>query len=136
MCVNLIRTLSPLLYVCSGGVAVHSYGRLLPVNFLVTEPDQIEGPDGVGRVNCTTPRAAASFQTSLKDAVTEDKNINLYQIRNGNTATLIVSNIRRNFKNRKIYCNSLSHFFFLQISAQSEWARVTNTHSFTALQAH
>ena len=115
---------------------MHSFGRLIPINFLVTEPEQIEGPDGVGRVNCTTPRAAARFQTSLKDAVTEDINVNpnLYQIRNGNTATLIVNNIRRNFKNRKIYCNSLSHFFFLQISGQSERARVTSTHSFTVLQ--
>ena len=117
-------------------MAVHSYGRLIPINFLVTEPEQIEGPDGVGRVNCTTPRAAARFQTSLKDAVTEDINVNpnLYQIRNGNMATLIVNNIRRNFKNRKIYCNSLRHFFFLQISGQSEWARLTSTHSFTVLQ--
>ena len=115
---------------------MHSYGRLIPINFLVTEPEQIEGPDGVGRVNCTTPRAAGSFQTSLKDAVTEDINVNpnLYQIRNGNTATLIVNNIRRNFKNRKIYYNSLSHFFFLQISGQSEWTRLTSTHSFTVLQ--
>ena len=124
-------------------MAVHSYGRLIPINFLVTEPEQIEGPDGVGRVNCTTPRAAGRFQTSLKDAVTEDINVNpnLYQIRSGNTATLIVNNIRRNFKNRKIYCNSLSHFFFLQMSDQSEWARVTTlihrvtapTHMYTGI---
>ena len=110
---------------------MHSYGRLIPINFLVTEPEQIEGPDGVGRVNCTTPRAAARFQTSLKDAVTEDINVNpnLYQIRSGNTATLIINSIRRNFKNRKIYCDSLRHFFFLQISGQSEWARVTTHHT-------
>lgn len=115
---------------------MHSYGRLIPVNFLVTDPEQIEGPDGVGRVNCTTPRGAARFQTSLKDAVTEDINVNsnLYQMRNGNTATLIVNNIRKNFNNRKIYCNSLGHFFFLQISGQSELVRVTSTHPFTELQ--
>lgn len=132
MCVHHVSTLSPLLYVRSGSMAVHSYGRLIPVNFLVTEPEQIEGPDGVGRVNCTTPRGAARFQTSLKDAVTEDINVNsnLYQMRNGNTATLIVNNIRKNFNNRKIYCNSLGHFFFLQISGQSEWVKVTSTHPF------
>lgn len=112
----------------SGGVVVHSYGRLVPINFLLTEPEQIEGLDAVGRVNCTTAGAAANFQTDLNNAVSKDSNEDLYQIKNGSTATLIVDNIRRNFMNRQIFCNGLSHFFFLHFSAQGKWGRVNGTH--------
>ena len=111
---------------------MHSYGRLIPVNFLVTEPEQIEGPDGVGRVNCTTSGMAANFQNNLTmiSAVTGDKNAVLHQIKSDSTATLIVKNIRRaKFKNRQIFCNSLSHFFFLHLSEQGEWTRDNGLHS-------
>lgn len=110
---------------------MHSYGRLIPVNFLVTKPEQIEGPDGVGRVNCTASRGEASFQNSLIEAVTEVENENLYQIRSGSTATLIVDNIRRNFMNRQIFCNSLNHRFFLHFSDRSECTTFTTLQNLT-----
>ena len=100
---------------------MHSYGRLIPVNFLVTEPEQIEGPDGVGRVNCTTSGMAANFQNASLTSVTEDSNEELYQIRMDTTTTLIVRNARRqNFTNMLVHCNGQSHILYLHLSSQSE----------------
>ena len=108
---------------------MHSYGRLVPINFLLTEPEQIEGLDAVGRVNCTTPGTNATFQIDLINAVSTDQNADVYQIKNGSTATLIADNIRRNFINRQILCNGLSHLFFLHFSSQGEWGRVSGAHT-------
>lgn len=109
---------------------MHSFGRLVPINFLLTKPEQIEGLDAVGRLNCISPGTNATFQTDRTNAVSKDSNEDLYQIKNGSAATLIVDNIRRNFMNRQIFCNGLSHFFFLHFSAQGEWGRVNGTHSY------
>ena len=34
--------------ICAGGRVVHSYGRLIPHEFPITDLQQISGPDGVG----------------------------------------------------------------------------------------
>ena len=36
----------------SGGDVVHSYGRLIPHEFPITDLQQISGPDGIGRITC------------------------------------------------------------------------------------
>ena len=120
----------------SGGVTFHSYGRLLPTNFLVTEPEQIEGPDGVGRVNCTTTRTFADFQNDSLTSVTEDNNEDLHQIHMGASATLIVKSTRRqNFSNTLVYCNG--HSLYLHLSAQSEGQDThTHTHTHRHTQTH
>ena len=99
---------------------MHSYGRLLPTNYLVTEPEQIEGPDGIGRVNCTSIGTTAKFQTISLTSVTEDSNEEIYQITQDSTATLVVRNTRAaNFTNTLVYCNGQNRSLYLHLSTQS-----------------
>ena len=98
-----------------GWHSIVTYGRLLPTNFLLTEPEQIEGPDGVGRVNCTATGTFADFQNGPLIS-TEDNNEDLHQIHMGASATLIVKSTRRlNFSNTLVYCNG--HSLYLHLSA-------------------
>ena len=43
----------------TGGSVVHSYGRLIPHEFPITDLQQISGPDGIGRINCTVSSGTA-----------------------------------------------------------------------------
>ena len=98
----------------AGGRVVHSYGRLIPHEFPVTNINQILGPDGNGRINCTDSSGAASFIRPGKglgsDGVTQEMN--------GVTATLVVS--RTNASGFQIHCvNMTTNFFSLSMSSAS-----------------
>ena len=43
------------------GRVVHSYGRLIPHEFPITDLQQISGPDGIGRITCTVSNGTARF---------------------------------------------------------------------------
>ena len=47
--------------ICADGSVVHSYGRLIPHEFPITDLQQISGPDGIGRINCTVSSGTARF---------------------------------------------------------------------------
>ena len=46
-------------FIC--GSAVHSYGKLIVHEFLITDLQQIYGPDGIGRINCTVSSGTVRF---------------------------------------------------------------------------
>ena len=114
-CINEIHSVN-LVYAKSGGHVVHSYSRLIPHEFPITDLQQISGPDGIGRITCTDSSGIARFYGP--GGVLESDGVT--QIRNGDTTTLEV-NATDNFHNRDVYCkNSTTNYFYIFISATSE----------------
>ena len=103
----------------SGGRVVHSYGRLIPHEFPITDLQQISGPDGIGRITCTVSSGTARFGANGGTVVGGGVN----ETRNGATATLVVnpSNVD-SFQNRQLYCTDINtNFFYLFISSASKY---------------
>ena len=100
-----------------GGHVVHSYGRLIPHEFPITDLQQISGPDGIGRINCTVSSGTTRFdgrQLAIGG---------VSQTKNGATATLVVnlSNVSI-FQNRDLYCHdSAINYFYLFLSSTSKY---------------
>ena len=106
-----------ILSILVGGSVVHSLGRLIPHEFPVTDLQQISGPDGIGRINCTVSSGTARFVANGGQLETGG----VTQTRNGATATLAVNptNIG-SFQNGDLYCtSSATNFFYLFISSTS-----------------
>ena len=104
---------------CAGGDVVHSYGRLIPHEFPVTNQQQISGPDGIGRITCTVSSGTARFVAN--GGMLETGGVS--ETQNGATATLVVnpSNID-SFQNRALYCTAINtNFFYLFISSASKY---------------
>ena len=107
----------------SGGRVVHSYGRLIPHEFPITDLQQISGPDGIGRITCTVSSGTAMFVANGGRLETGG----VSQTRNGATATLVVnlSNVGR-FQNRGLSCTNIkANFFYLFISSASKYTYST-----------
>ena len=104
---------------CAGGDVVHSYGRLIPHEFPITDLQQISGPDGIGRITCTVSSGTARFIANGGQLETGG----VTQTSNGATATLVVSpSDVDSFPNRGLYCtNSATNFFYLFISSASKY---------------
>ena len=106
---------------CAGGRVVHSYGRLIPHEFPITDLQQISGPDGIGRITYIVSSGTARFVANAGRLETGE----VSQTRNGSTATLLVnpSNVG-SFQNRGIFCNNVNvraNFFYLYISSASKF---------------
>ena len=110
--------------ICAGGRVVHSYGRLIPHEFPITDLQQISGPGWIGRINCTVSSGTARFKPHNETARFNANSGNkletggVSQTRIGFTTTLVVnmSNIDR-FQNRGLYCTNFNaNFFYLFIS--------------------
>ena len=104
---------------CTGGRVVHSYGRLIPHEFPITDLQQISGPDGIGRITCTVSSGAVRFAANGGQLETGG----VSQTKNGATATLVVnsSNVD-SFRNRDLYCTNIStDFFYLFLSSASKY---------------
>ena len=101
----------------AGGSVVHSYGRLIPHEFPITDLQQISGPDGIGRITCTVSSESARFIANGGQLETGG----VTQTRNGATATLVVNVADvEGFQNRQLYCtSSATNFFSLSISSAS-----------------
>ena len=98
----------------TGGCVVHSYGRLIPHEFPITDLQQISGPDGIGRITCTVRSETARFGVNGGQLETGG----VSQTRNGATATLVVnpSNVG-SFQNSALFCTNINtNFFYLFIS--------------------
>ena len=105
---------SLVLHTHSGGRVVHSYGRLIPHEFPITDLQQISGPDGIGRITCTVSSGTATFLRLFKELETGG----VFQTRNGVTATLVVNATNfAIFNNRDAYCNSFDTYFYLFLSS-------------------
>ena len=104
-----------------GGDVVHSYGRLIPHEFPITDLQQMSGQDGIGRITCTLSSRRARF-VSNSDTVRELETGGVSEARNGATATLVVnpSNVY-SFQNRDLYCTDYNNFFYLFISSASKY---------------
>ena len=100
-----------------GGDVVHSYGRIIPHEFPITDLQQISGPDRIGRITCTVSSGTARFITNGGQLETGGVSQTT-----GATATLVVntSNVG-SFQNRGLYCTSFSTFFYLFISSTSNY---------------
>ena len=114
---------------CSGGRVVHSYGRLIPHEFPITDLRQISGPDGIGRITCTVSSGTARFVRP--GGVLESDGVT--QTRNGTIFTLVVnpSNVD-SFQNRGLYCtNAATNYFYLFISSASKYTscKVNSAHN-------
>ena len=107
----------------SGGRVVHSYGRLIPHEFPITDLQQISGPDGIGRITCTVSSGTARF---VANSVGLDIG-GVFQTRNGATARLVVnpSNVG-SFQNRGLSCTNINtNFFYLSLSSASKYTYST-----------
>ena len=107
---------------CAGGDVVHSYGRLIPHEFPITDLQQISGPDGIGNITCTVSRKTAKFLANGGQLETDG----VTQTENGRTSTLTVnpSNVD-SFQNRDLYCsNADTNFFYLFLSSASKYTWV------------
>ena len=104
---------------CAGGRVVHSYGRLIPGDFPITDLQQISGPDGIGRITCTNSSRTARFIANGGQLETGG----VSQTRNGSTATLVVNPSNGDsFQNRQLYCTNINtNFFYLFISSASKF---------------
>ena len=101
----------------SGGSVVHSYGRLIPHEFPITDLQLITGPDGIGRITCTVSSGTAGFVADGGQLETGG----VSETRNGATATLVVNTTDvGSFQNRDLYCTDIkSNFIYLFISSTS-----------------
>ena len=109
----------------AGGHVVHSYGRLIPFEFPITDLQQISGPDGIGRVTCTVSSGTARFIANGGQLETGG----VSQTRNGAISTLVVkpSNVD-SFQNRDLYCHdSATNYFYLFLSSISKCTILYNT---------
>ena len=96
-----------------GGLVVHSYGRLIPHEFPITDLQQISDSCGIGRINCTDSSGRAMFSRPGKKlevaGVTSTTR---------NKATLVVK--RNNVSGFQLYCiSTISTFFSLSLSNAS-----------------
>ena len=93
----------------AGGSVVHSYGRLIPHEFPITDLQQISGASMIGKVNCTVSNGTARLISPSGEEADRLTN---------QTAVLVV-NLNTN---RDFYCNSnnTNHFYIYITSNNSE----------------
>ena len=104
---------------CAGGRVVHSYGRLIPHEFPITDLHFISGPDGF-QINCTNTDGGARFQNPGGSSLVNGE---VMQIKTGDVATLVVKpNELSRFQNRNLYCINSANFFYLFLSSSSKYA--------------
>ena len=104
---------------CTGGDIVHSYGRLIPHEFPITDLQQISGPDGIGRITCTVSSGRARFVVNSGQLETGGVSMTRKA-----TTTLNTSNVD-SFRNRALYCTNIdTNFFYLFISSASKFTCV------------
>ena len=99
-----------------GGQVVHSYGRLIFHERVITDKQQLQPPNndsGDGRIECTVSSGGAGF-TYNKHNVTNDTSEDVHQIRNGSTATVVIRDRAfNNFANFEGNCTRIYHYLFL-----------------------
>ena len=101
------------------GHVVHSYGRLIPHEFPITDLQQISGPDGIGQITCTVSSGTAEFTISrnpLPEGVNETKN--------EATASLTVNATDvDSFHNIEGHCTARFTYFYVFLSAKSKCSK-------------
>ena len=110
-----LQSLASLSVFHSGGRVVHSYGRLIPHEFPITNLQQMSGPDGIGRINCTVSSGRARFYRPVRIPVTNQDTLAMKRV------TLVVNTNVANFRNRERYCkNAKTNYFYIFLSFKSK----------------
>ena len=99
-----------------GGQVVHSYGRLIFHERVITDKQQLQPPNndsGDGRIECTNSSGKARFNYYGR-TVPIGTSGDVHQIRNGPTATVVIRDRAfNNFVNFEGNCAGIYHYLFL-----------------------
>ena len=99
-----------------GGQVVHSYGRLIFHERVITDKQQLQPPNkdrGDGRIECTVSSGGAMFKYDERN-VTTGTSGDVHQIRNGSNATVVIRDrVFNNFVNFEGKCAGIYHYLFL-----------------------
>ena len=110
----------------SGGNVVHSYGRLIPHEFPITDLQQISGPDGIGRITCTVSNGTSRF--AANGGQLETGGVTQPGSGNAPTAALVVNTTNvGSFNNRGLHCNNFDPFFYLFLSSKRKYIKQYTT---------
>ena len=106
----------------SGGGVVHSYGRLIFYERVITDKQQLQplnNDSGDGRIECKVSSEEAGFSYRGLD-VSQDTSQEVHQIRKKSfDATIVIRNEGfNNFGNLEGKCDILHHYLFL---SNCEW---------------
>ena len=99
-----------------GGRVVHSYGRLIFNERVITDKQQLQPPNnasGDGRIECRVSSGGAMFSYHGRTKG-GDTSGDVHEIRSGSTATLVIRDRAfNNFVNFEGYCAGIYHYLFL-----------------------
>ena len=99
-----------------GGQVVHSYGRLIFNERVITDKQQLQPPNndsGDGRIECRVRSGEAMF-TYNGYTVPTGTSGDVHQIRRGSTATVVVRDRAfSNFVNIEGNCGGIYHYLYL-----------------------
>ena len=99
-----------------GGQVVHSYGRLIFNERVITDKQQLQPPNndsGDGRIECRLSSGEAMFNYPAHGVPT-DTSEDVHEIRSGSTATVVIRDRAfNNFVNLEGTCAGIYHYLFL-----------------------
>ena len=99
-----------------GGQVVHSYGRLIFHERVITDKQQLQPPNndsGDGMIECTNSSGGTMFSYHGRDIAT-DTSGDVHQIISGSTATVVIRDrVFNNFVNFEGKCAGIYHYLFL-----------------------
>ena len=100
-----------------GGAVVHSYGRLIFHERVITDKRQLQPPNndtGDGRIECTTMNSNRARFDYFGYKLSNNTNAESYEVRNGSKALIIIRNDAfSNFKSNEERCAELYHYLLL-----------------------
>ena len=99
-----------------GGQVVHSYGRLIFNERVITDKQQLQPPNndsGDGRIECRVSSRGARF-SYYGHTIPIDTSEDVHLIINGSTATVVIRDRAfNNFVNFEWNCSGIYHYLFL-----------------------
>ena len=99
-----------------GGQVVHSYGRLILHERVITDKQQLQPPNnnrGDGRIECRVSSGGATFLYHGRNVLT-DTSEDVHQIISGSNATVVIrERAFNNFANFEGRCAGIYHYLFL-----------------------
>ena len=99
-----------------GGQVVHSYGRLILNERVITDKQQLQPPNnhsGDGRIECTNSNGKAGF-SYFGRTVSTGTSRDVHQIRSGSNATVVIRDrVFNNFVNFEMNCSGIYHYLFI-----------------------
>ena len=104
-----------------GGQVVHSYGRLILNESVITDKQQLQplnNDSGDGRIECRVSSGVARFNYNGQ-TVYADTSGEVHEIRSGSTTTVVIrERAFNNFVNFEGHCADIYHYLFLSNGEQ------------------